>query len=287
MSASTRPASSRRRACRSRARSSALRSERAFAKFGCRRRRSQVLAECRARRVGQPQAEARHHALGDRLQLLDRVVGEVDVVCHARAEARVALEEGVHARLVAGEDHHQVLALVLHHLHQDLDGFLAVVALVLRAVQVVGLVDEQHAAHRALQHFLGLGRGVADVLADEVVARHGHQVSLPHVAEPVQDRRHPHGDGGLAGAGVAGEAHVQRGLGTRDAERRARLVHHQQRGDLADARLDRGEADQLAVELVEHRGDARFREQGLEVDRLAHGRARPAQRATRARWCSG
>ena len=45
-----------------------------------------------------------------------------------------------------------------------------IVAFVLGTVQVVRLVDEQHAAVRALEHLLGLRRGVADVLADEVVA---------------------------------------------------------------------------------------------------------------------
>ena len=49
---------------------------------------------------------------------------------------------------------------------------LAVVALVLGPVQVVGLVDEQHAAHGPLEHVLGLRRGVPDVLPDEVVPGH-------------------------------------------------------------------------------------------------------------------
>jgi hypothetical protein len=41
------------------------------------------------------------------------------------------LEEGVHPVLVAGQDHDEVVALVLHHLQQDLDRLLPVVALVL------------------------------------------------------------------------------------------------------------------------------------------------------------
>ena len=48
--------------------------------------------------------------------------------------------------LVAGHDNDQVLTLGLHHLQQDLHRLLAVVTFVLLAVQVVGLVDEQHAA---------------------------------------------------------------------------------------------------------------------------------------------
>ena len=75
----------------------------------------------------------------------------------ARAHAGIGAEEGLHPVLVAGQDHHQVIALVLHHLQQDLDRFLAVVALVLGAVEVVGLVDEQHAAHGLLETSLVLG----------------------------------------------------------------------------------------------------------------------------------
>jgi hypothetical protein len=122
-----------------------------------------------AQRSRAPIAEAvvlaGQHAIGDRQQFVGRVVGKVDVVGDARAHAGVGLEEGVHAVLVAGQDHHQVVALVLHHLQQDLDGLLAVVAFVLGAVQVVGLVDEEHAAHGLLEHLLGLGRGVASGLS--------------------------------------------------------------------------------------------------------------------------
>ena len=68
----------------------------------------------------------------------------------ARAKAGIGGEEAVHPLAIAGEDHDEVLALVLHHLEQDLDRFLAIVALVLRAIEIIGLVDEQHAAHRLL-----------------------------------------------------------------------------------------------------------------------------------------
>ena len=60
--------------------------------------------------------------------------------------------------------------MVLHHLQQDFDGLLAVIALVVRLVEIIGLVDEQHAAHGLLEDFAGFRRGVADILADEVVA---------------------------------------------------------------------------------------------------------------------
>ena len=111
------------------------------------------------------------HQRGDRHQLVDVEVGEVDVVRDARSHPRVRAEEGLHAVAVAGEHDDEVVALGLHDLEQDLDRLLAVVALVLRAVEVVRLVDEQHAAAGALEHLAGLRRGVPDVLPDEIVAR--------------------------------------------------------------------------------------------------------------------
>ena len=173
----------RRFAWRSRARSSALRIERALAKFGLRHAAHDVVAHRRLARPGRGGSACRASIRSrDREQLVGAVVGKVDVVGDARRHAGIAGEERVHPVLVAGEDHDQVVALVLHHLQQDLDRLLAVVALVLGPVQVVRLVDEQHAAHRALQHLRGLGRGVADVLADEVVAGHRDEVALADVA---------------------------------------------------------------------------------------------------------
>ena len=149
------------------------------------------------------------------------------------------LEERLHPVLVAREDDDEVLALGLHDLQQDLDRLLPVVALVLGPVQVVGLVDEQHAALGALQHVAGLRGRVADVLADEVVTRDGDDLRLVDVAELVEDLGHLQRDGRLAGTGVAGERHVQRrprGLQPRVA---AQLVDDQQRRHLADPFLHR------------------------------------------------
>ena len=112
------------------------------------------------------------------------------MVGDAGTEAGIGGEEARHALAVAGEDHDEILALVLHHLEQDLDGFLTVVALVVGPMQVIGFVDEQHSAHRLLQDLLGLRRGVADILADEIVARHRDYLPAPHEAETVQDLGH-------------------------------------------------------------------------------------------------
>ena len=88
------------------------------------------------------------------------------------------------------------------------------------------------------------GRGVSDVLPDEVVARDGDHLRLVDVAKPMEDLRHLQRDGGLAGTGVAGERHVQRRARRLEPCLAAQLVDDEQRRHLADAVLDRTETDE-------------------------------------------
>ena len=168
-----------------------------------------VIVEYDLRLVVEAIVHGVEHALRDQCQLIRLVIRKIDVMRDARRHAGIALEETRHPILVAGEYHDQIVAMVLHHLQQDLDRLLSVVALVLRPIEVIRFVDEQHAAHRLLQDFLRLRRGVTDVLTDQIIARDGDQVAFADVPQAMQDRGHPHRDGRLAGAWVAGEAHVQ------------------------------------------------------------------------------
>ncbi len=177
----------------------------------------------------------------------------------AAGHAGVGLEKRVHPVLVAGQDHDEIVALVLHHLQQDLDRLLPVVALVLGAVQVVGLVDEQHAAHRLLQHLLGLRCSVADVLAHQVIARDADHLRPAYVTEAMEDLRHFQRDRGLAGAGIAGETHVQARRLRGEAHTGTQLVDHQQCGNVANALLDRRQTDECVLQLVDHGIDLRLR----------------------------
>src|SRR6266404_6507054 len=108
----------------------------------------------------------------------------------ARPKTRIAAKKFLHAVRIACEDDHEVLALVLHDLQQDLDSLLAVVSLVLGTVEIVGLVNEQDAAHGPLQNFLGLRRGVTNVLPDEVITRDGDEMTFADEAEAVEDVGH-------------------------------------------------------------------------------------------------
>ena len=107
------------------------------------------------------------------------------------AEAGIAGEEFIHSIAIARQDHHQILALGFHHLQQDLDRLLAVVALVVGSMQVIGLVDEKHAAHCLFQDLLGLGRGVANILPDQLIAGDGDNLATTHEAEFVENACDP------------------------------------------------------------------------------------------------
>ena len=114
--------------------------------------------------------------------------------------------------------------MVFHPLHQRVDG-LEAEAVLLAPVEAVGLVDEKDAAQRALDDAVGQGGGVAGVAAHQVSPAHLHQLPALEGADGLEVLCHEPGDGGLAGAGVAGEDHVHREAGGLEARRRTALLH--------------------------------------------------------------
>ena len=231
----------------------------------------QVVFEGRARAGAEMVILRFQHLVRDPQQVAGGIVRKIQVMRDARAQPGVGAEEGLHPVLVARQDHDQIVALIFHHLQQYLDGFLPVIALVFRAIQVVGLVDEEHAPHGLLQHLFGLGRGVSDVLADQIVAGHRHQVAFAHIPQPMQDLRHAQGNRSFAGAGIAREGHVQAGCVRLQPEIHAQLVYHQQCGDVANAALDRRQPDQILIEFVDHGSRLALRKDFR--DRACAGRA--------------
>ena len=85
-------------------------------------------------------------------------------------------------------------------------------------------------------------------------------------AEPMQDAGHPERHRGLAGAGISGERHVQRGIRVGERHLLANAFDQEKRSDLADPGFHRNEADQLAIELRQDRGDIDRLELAPEVD---------------------
>ena len=67
---------------------------------------------------------------------------------------------------------------------------LAIVLFVLRTMEIVGLVDEEHAPHGALEHFPGLGCSVTDVLPDEIVTGDRDEMAFAHITQAMEDAGH-------------------------------------------------------------------------------------------------
>ena len=131
-----------------------------------------------------------------------RVAGELHPDAEARVQAGVGGQERLHLPLVAGQDDDQVLAVVLSTLDQRLHGLVTEpVALPVALVhQAVGLVDEQHGAERRVDELVGLDRGRAEVLPDQVGALRLDHDGRAQQAEGVEDLRDHPGDRCLAGA---------------------------------------------------------------------------------------
>ena len=108
--------------------------------------------------------------LGQRHHLVRGVARELQPGGEPGGQAGVGGQEGLHLLLVPGQDDDEVVAVVLGPLEQRLHRLLAEpvglpVALVDQAVR---LVDEQHPAERGVDELVGLDRGGAEVLADQV-----------------------------------------------------------------------------------------------------------------------
>ncbi|CAN3975946.1 16S rRNA (guanine(966)-N(2))-methyltransferase RsmD, partial [Dysosmobacter welbionis] len=79
----------------------------------------------------------------DGQQFLRRVICKVEEAVEPGLQSRIGVDELVHQPVVARDDHHQVVPVVLHGLQQRVDGLLAEVVGP-AAVEGVCLVDEQH-----------------------------------------------------------------------------------------------------------------------------------------------
>src|SRR5437763_1735728 len=133
-------------------------------------------------------------------QGIRRVVGEVDLAREARAQPGVRLEEAMHEPRVAGDDHDEAVAVVLHALEQRLDRLVAEVEPVGVTSQRVRLVDEENAVDGLADHPLGLDRRETDVLTDETGAVDLDEMAALEQAHGAIHLREQPRDGRLAGA---------------------------------------------------------------------------------------
>ena len=146
------------------------------------------------------------------------------------------MQELAHLVGVAGENHDQVFAHVLHHLQHRVDRLLPE-CVVLGVLQAVCFVDKEHAALGALHDFSGLDRGLAGVFGDEFLPRYLHQVTFAEDAELADFLCVIARKGGLARAGASGKYRVERHLVRGQAARAALRVDPGERDHLRDPRL--------------------------------------------------
>ena len=161
---------------------------------------------------------------GDVQQFIRSVVRELDLVGEAAGKAAVGGEEYFHLLGVARKDDHQLVPVILHALYKSVDGFQPK-AVLLAAVQAVCLVNEQNAAQSTLDDAVGQRGGVTGVAPHKVGAGHLHQLPAPQRADGLEVLCHQPGNGGLAGAGVAGKDHVHGQACGLEARRCAALLH--------------------------------------------------------------
>ena len=190
-------------------------------------------------------AAAVQRRLGQGQHLRRGVAGELQPGGEPGGQAGVGGQEALHLLLVPGQDDDQVLAVVLGPLEQRLDRLHAEpvglpVALVDQAVR---LVDEQHPAERGVDQLVGLDRGRAQVLADQVGPVRLDDLGHLEQAERVEDLGQHPGHGGLPGARRAEEDEVPHRLVGGDAGHGPPPGGLDGGGDRAHLLLDRGQPD--------------------------------------------
>ncbi len=185
--------------------------------------------------------------VGELEQLGRQVPAELDPDGEPRRQPGIGGEECLHLPLVPSQDDHQPVAVVLGPLEQSLDRFVAepVVLAVALVDEAVGLVDEQDTAECRVDQLVGLDRGRAEVLPDQVTAlRLDHR---RHVEQPerVEDLGDDPGDRRLAGAWRAEEDEVLHRLLGADAHHGAAPGGFDRGRDGPHLVLDRRQADHL------------------------------------------
>jgi hypothetical protein len=102
-----------------------------------------------------------------------------------------------------------------------------------------------------------------NILTNQVITRRDDDVAFTHVAKLMKNFGETHRDGGFAGAGTTGEAHVQRGPNRSKLCLLTKLGDQQQCRNFADTRFDRHQTNQFAVELIEQ-----TRNGGIAINRI-------------------
>ena len=107
------------------------------------------------------------HPLVDPSQFQRPIIVEHQLRIEAGAQPGIAVQQLVDRSGIAGQDHDQPMAIVLHSLDQCLHGFVSIGVVLSAGDQAVGLVDEQDTVQRFIDFAIGLGGRLPGVFGDE------------------------------------------------------------------------------------------------------------------------
>ena len=149
------------------------------------------------------------HETADFQQLLWRVVVEVEDVGEARFQSGVGLQQMLHLGCVASHDDNHV-GLFHTEVGQKCFNDSVTEILTVRVLheQIVGLIDEKHAARCAFDGVEGVLLGVAQILPDQFRTVGFHQMPRRQHTHAMIDFAYQFGHGRLACSRIASEHHV-------------------------------------------------------------------------------
>ena len=168
----------------------------------------------------------------------------------ATGQTRIDSQEVLHLVLIASGDDHKLAAIVLHALHQRIDGLLAVHVVVGR--QRIGLIDEEDATHGLVAHAVDNLGSLAHILTHQ-----GSPAGLDDTAggqdiHRLQHLAHLAGDTGLSCTRITRQDEVHRQLLDAACTHSGTLLDkHALYGQTTYHILHRAHANEL-VEFVEH-----------------------------------
>ncbi len=159
-------------------------------------------------------------------------------------KAGVGAQETLHLQGVSRQDQNKILPVILHRLHQGVDGLLAKI-LFPSPGQGVGFVNEEDSAQGPLHVLPGLLGRMPDIFVHQIRPFHFHQVPFrqnPHLLEQLT---HDAGHRRFARPGITAEHHVQNLLFRGEAGGGAAAPHLQPGINLAHKLLHSAKSDQL------------------------------------------
>mmetsp|Transcript_4512 Transcript_4512/g.8167 ORF Transcript_4512/g.8167 Transcript_4512/m.8167 type:complete len:283 (+) Transcript_4512:615-1463(+) len=159
-------------------------------------------------------------------------------------------KELIHTVLVPCKSDNKIILLGLHDIEKNFDRLLTVITIISCVVEVVGFINQQQTTHSLLDHFLGLGSGVTNVLTDKIVTSCKNNVSLAGVTHLGKDLSHANRNSSLTGSWCTSETHVKRRNSSLEPKLTTHLIKNQQSGDLLHASFDRNETDKFLIELI-------------------------------------